>query len=74
MAIRVGDWKLVRYDSNADARTGRNEPATPSKLYNLRDDIAETNDLATTMPDKLKELQTQWDQWNASLVPPARKR
>lgn len=72
MAIRVGDWKLVRYDGNADSRTGRNEPATPTKLYNLRDDIAETNDLATTMPDKLKELQTQWDQWNASLVPPAR--
>ena len=23
MAIRLGDYKLVRYDSNADTRTGR---------------------------------------------------
>ncbi|MFA7005083.1 MAG: sulfatase-like hydrolase/transferase, partial [Verrucomicrobiia bacterium] len=28
MAIRAGDYKLVRYDSNADTRTGRRQPVT----------------------------------------------
>ena len=55
MAIRVGDYKLVRYDSNADTRTGaRNQPVTAAKLYRLRDDIGETKDLAAAMPDKVQ--------------------
>ncbi len=70
MAIRAGDFKLVRYDSNADTKTGRRQPATSAKLYNLADDIGETKDLAATMPDKMKELQSKWDAWNATLVPP----
>lgn len=71
MAIRAGDYKLVRYDSNADTRTGgRNQPVTAAKLYNLAHDIGETKDLAAAQPDKLKELQSKWDAWNATLVPP----
>lgn len=70
MAIRTGDFKLVRYDSNADTQTGRGEPVTAAKLYNLHDDIGESKDLAATMPDKLKELQTKWGEWNATLVKP----
>lgn len=71
MAIRAGDYKLVRYDSNADTRTGRGrQPVTAPKLYNLAADIGETKDLAADQPDKLKELQSQWDSWNATLVKP----
>jgi arylsulfatase A-like enzyme len=71
MAIRAGDYKLVRYDSNADTLTGaRNQPVTAAKLYNLAADIGETKDLAAEQPDKLKELQAKWDAWNATLVPP----
>lgn len=71
MAIRVGDYKLVRYDSNVDTRTGRgHQPVTAPKLYNLAADIGETKDLAADQPDKLKELQSQWDTWNATLVKP----
>ena len=71
MAIRRGDWKLVRYDSNADTLTGnRRQPVTAAKLYNLADDIGESHDLAAAQPDKLKELQTAWDAWNATLVKP----
>ncbi|MEI7900576.1 MAG: sulfatase-like hydrolase/transferase [bacterium] len=71
MAIRAGDWKLVRYDSNADTRTGtRSQPVTAAKLYNLADDIGEAKDLAAAMPDKAKELQTKWDAWNATLAKP----
>jgi arylsulfatase A-like enzyme len=71
MAIRMGDYKLVRYDSNADTRTGgRKQPVTEAKLYRLSDDIGETKDLAATQPDKLKALQAKWNEWNATLVPP----
>ncbi len=64
MAIRFGDWKLVRYDSNADTNTGKHEPVTAVNLYNLASDIHEDKDLATTMPDKVKELQQKWNEWN----------
>ena len=70
MALRMGDFKLVRYDSNADTQTGRGEPVTATRLYNLRDDIHEDKDLAAALPDKLKELQAKWDTWNATLVKP----
>ena len=70
-AIRLGDYKLVRYDSNADTLTGgRNQPVTAAKLYNLATDIGETKDLAATMPDKVKELQAKWDAWNVANVKP----
>ena len=54
MAIRAGDYKLVRYDSNADTRTGkRNQPVTGAKLYNLSMDISETKDLAVAQPERV---------------------
>lgn len=71
MAVRVGDYKLVRYDSNADTHTGaRNQPVTAARLYNLAADIGETRDLAAAMPDKVKELQATWDAWNRANVAP----
>ena len=59
MAIRMGDWKLVRH-SQSDAL----------ELYNLKDDVGESKDLAKDNPDKLKELQAAWDQWDSTLVAP----
>ncbi|MEW6305487.1 MAG: sulfatase [Verrucomicrobiota bacterium] len=71
MAIRAGDYKLVRYDTNADTLTGAaNQPVSSGKLYNLRDDIGEKKDLAAAMPDKVKELQAKWDAWNKANVNP----
>jgi arylsulfatase A-like enzyme len=71
MAIRLGDYKLVRYDSNADTLTGaRNQPVTAAKLYNLAADAGETKDLAAEMPDKGTELQSRWDAWNVANVKP----
>jgi arylsulfatase A-like enzyme len=71
MAIRMGEYKLVRYDSNADTRTGaRGQPVTEARLYRLSDDIGETKDLAAAMPEKVEELQSKWDAWNATLSPP----
>ena len=71
MAIRMGDYKLVRYDTNADTLTGaRRQPVSAAKLYNLAVDIGETKDLASAQPGKVMELQAKWDAWNATLVKP----
>ena len=68
MAIRQGDWKVVRYDPTADGTKAKG--ATPAKLYNLAQDIGEANDLAAKQPDKLKELEAVWQKWNAQLAQP----
>lgn len=71
MAIRMGDFKLVRYDSNVDTRTGvTHQPVTGPKLYNLANDIGETKDLYAFMPEKARELQTKWNVWDATLMKP----
>jgi len=59
MAIRLGDWKLVRHNLSDEM-----------ELYNLRDDIGESKDLAKSNPEKLNELKAAWDKWNSTLVEP----
>jgi arylsulfatase A-like enzyme len=71
MAIRIGDYKIVRYDMNVETRSGKKEPVSATKLYNLVKDIGEKNDLAANEPAKVKELQAKWDAWNATLMKPA---
>lgn len=66
-AIRMGDFKLVRYDAAAEGGSGT---ILGPKLYNLSTDIGETKDLAAEMPDKVKELQAKWDTWNQGNVAP----
>ncbi len=70
MAIRHGDWKLVRYDGNADTDSGQKKPVSSFRLYNLAVDIHEDNDLAAAQPEKVKELQALWDTWNLSNTKP----
>jgi arylsulfatase A-like enzyme len=45
-ALRLGDWKLVRYYT-----------ANAYELYDLKADLGETTDLAAKLPDKVKELE-----------------
>lgn len=73
VAMRVGDWKiLATLDKNPQPRTNdiseqderdfkAAELATFS-LYNLRDDIAESTDLAGEQPAKLDEMKKQLQQ------------
>jgi arylsulfatase A-like enzyme len=77
MAIRMGDWKLVKATAGRGKAGGggaasRREKATVegAALFNLKDDIGEQTDLATKHPDKVKELATAWQAWNSQLVPP----
>lgn len=66
MAIRKGDWKFVKYDAVADGGKG----TSPARLYNLADDIGEKTDLTAKQPEKVKELQALWDEWNKVNVAP----
>ena len=67
MAIRKGDWKLVKYDPAVDGDTGK---VTAAKLYNLKDDVGEAHDLIQAEPNKAAELQAEWDKWNELNVAP----
>lgn len=49
VAVRKGDWKAVRYDVKAN-------PDSPLELYNLKNDIGETNNIASEHPDMVAEL------------------
>lgn len=60
-AIRKGDFKLV-----ASSPDGVKTP----KLFNLKDDIGEKTDLSEKMPEKVKELQADWDKWSAEQAKP----
>jgi arylsulfatase A-like enzyme len=71
MAIREGNYKLVRYDTNADTQTGKKgQPVSDVKLYDLINDVGESKDLSASMPDKVKALQAKWDAWDATLTKP----
>ena len=48
-AIRVGDWKLVAAKEE------------PWELYNLKEDRAETNNLADSNQSKVLEMEKQWN-------------
>ncbi|MGD9720175.1 MAG: sulfatase [Pirellulales bacterium] len=68
-AVRQGNWKLVTYSYEfADEKS--DELLSPPRLYDLSRDIGETNDLASAQPEKVKELQGLWDQWNKTLAEP----
>ncbi|MHC4544967.1 MAG: sulfatase [Planctomycetota bacterium] len=58
-AVRQGDWKLIEFFEDGKV-----------ELYNLKDDISETNDLAKTRPDKAKELHRMLIQWRKSVNAP----
>ncbi|HNQ90256.1 MAG TPA: sulfatase-like hydrolase/transferase [Verrucomicrobiota bacterium] len=76
IALRKGDWKLVKGAGSAGL-TGGNRSADAkastdgAELYNLAQDLGEKTDLADKAPDKLKELTAAWNVWNSELVDPA---
>lgn len=73
LAIRKGDWKLVKAPgiaANPENWGGTQATTEGAELYNLAADIGETNNLAAQNPDKVKELAADWNRWNAELVEP----
>lgn len=71
LALRKGDWKLVKM-----TETGFQEEPSALKdlsgldLYNLKDDIGETKNLASQNPKKVKEMAAAWQLWTKSLAKP----
>jgi arylsulfatase A-like enzyme len=66
VSVRADDWKLIRrFEPHAKYPEVR-------ELYNIKTDIGETNNLASRMPDKVKELDALIDQFvkdTEALVP-----
>jgi arylsulfatase A-like enzyme len=50
-AVRVGDLKLVSL------------AGLPWELYDMSKDRIEQNNLAASMPEKVKQMRTMWDDW-----------
>lgn len=69
MAIRKGNWKLVKYSTEFAGEVS-DALLSPTRLYDLSQDIGETKDLASTEPAKVKELQDEWGAWNKTLHEP----
>ncbi|MES2921839.1 MAG: sulfatase-like hydrolase/transferase [Verrucomicrobiota bacterium] len=69
LAVRKGDWKLVK--SAADGTQGQGSATVDgAQLYNLASDVGEKTDLAAKEPAKVKELTELWNAWNVTLVAP----
>ena len=71
VALRQGDWKLVRMHDGPP----REDPSPLSdlavaELYNLKDDIGETRNLAAAHPEKVKERARVWLSWSAQMEKP----
>jgi arylsulfatase A-like enzyme len=58
-AVRQGDWKLIEFFEDGKV-----------ELYNLKDDISETKDLAKKKPAKAKELHKILVEWRKSVNAP----
>lgn len=67
MAIRKGDWVLVR--PSLGKKEYENIAAKPM-LFNVTTDISQEHDLAARHPERVRELQADWDRWNATLSEP----
>ena len=60
-AARQGSLKLVRYRA-----LGAGDP----QLYDLRNDVGETQDLSLSRPADVQSLKTLYSQWEAQLIAP----
>lgn len=49
-SVRQGDWKLIRYFHDGPQQADRFE------LYNLQDDLGESNNVAATQPERVKAM------------------
>ena len=57
-AVRHGKYKLIRLDDYG------------YRLYDLEEDLGELTDLSEIEPDKLSELRTSLESWEAELIAP----
>lgn len=73
IALRKGDWKLVKAPEGGGVTRGsRDGRATTvdAQLYNLRNDIGEQDNLAESHPEKLRELVAAWEAIDSGMIEP----
>ncbi|KKK64368.1 hypothetical protein LCGC14_2984900 [marine sediment metagenome] len=58
-ALRLGDWKIVFNPQKNDW-----------ELYNLVDDLGETDNLVHRNAEKVEELKKEWDKMNQQMIAP----
>lgn len=65
-AFRSGDWKLLR----SFKYVGNKKWAAEHKdeLFNLKNDLGETENLASQLPEKYSAMKTAFDAWKADVV------
>lgn len=68
MAIRRGDWKLVK-TFNREGEDSADDAST-ARLYHLTADKGETHNLATQHPEKVEALLGTWQNWETELAEP----
>ena len=80
MAIRRGDWKLVKTREGPfiDVDPSVLSDLSEAGLYNLNEDLGETRNRTADRPDKVRELSELWQHWNRQLsrpswAPPSRR-
>jgi arylsulfatase A-like enzyme len=65
--VRAGDWKLIEFFGDRFDAAGRYHVGQHSELYNLRQDIGESTNLAAAHPEKVAQLRQQLRNWLASM-------
>jgi len=72
LAIRMGEWKLVKAPGAGAtaARGGAKATTEGAHLYNLASDVGEQTNLAEKEPAAAKRLADVWNRWNAELMEP----
>ena len=58
-SIREGDWKLV----GKGVAASKGVDASKWELYNITEDRIESNDLASSQPERVKTMAAKWDAW-----------
>ncbi len=64
-AIRRGPWKLLRNPSKKGEKQAQD---TDYRLFNLADDLGETNDLSHARPDLAQELRAALEAWERDVA------
>ena len=65
-AFRSGDWKLLR--SFKYLRDKKWSAEHKDELFNLKDDLGETENLAERMPEKYEAMKAAFDKWKSDIV------
>jgi arylsulfatase len=70
-AIRKGKWKLVHKAPNSGKGTNEPTPYQEWELFDMEKDRTETNNLASAMPQLVRELADTWERiaWECKVKP-----